>query len=203
MRKEIYTYYKSFISDLTNKEKRIKTDIESFRAALGNNVNTINIQNKIKKALLNFKELADELHLSYTTENAPPNIPDYVLDRRQNEINDFLASYNSMNEEFTKLVNDKYSFKGKIEEDYKDKEDYKNKDTKELIKMTKDKMKEQDAMLNEIFNMIKVDKNDANNLNDRIKKDNDKKNDANKKTDKADSKLKKWTEKFKNLFKKK
>ena len=203
MRKEIYTYYKSFISDLTNKEKRIKTDIESFRAALGNNVNTINIQNKIKKALLNFKELVDELHLSYTTENAPPNIPDYVLDRRQNEINDFLASYNSMNEEFTKLVNDKYSFKGKIEEDYKDKEEYKNKDTKELIKMTKDKMKEQDAMLNEIFNMIKVDKNDANNLNDRIKNDNDKKNDANKKTDKEDSKLKKWTEKFKNIFKKK
>ena len=41
-----------------------------------------------------------------------------------------------MNEEFTKLVNDKYSFKGMIDENYNDKDEYRNKDTKELIKMT-------------------------------------------------------------------
>ena len=157
MIREHYSYYKSFISDLTNKEKSIKADIESFKTALGNNINTINIQNKIEKTLKNFKELVDKLNLSYDTKIAPVNMPDDVLYKRQKEINVFLASYNSMNEEFTKLV-----LKGKIEEDYKDKEEYKNKDTKELIKMTKDKMKEHDAILNEIFNMVKVDKNDAN-----------------------------------------
>ena len=101
-----------------------------------------------------------------------------------------------MNEEFTKLVNDKYSFKGMIDENYNDKDEYRNKDTKELIKMTKDKMKEQDAILEEILNK-------ANNLNGGIKKDKDKTNETNKNIDKADSKLKKWAEKFKNFFKKK
>lgn len=196
MRKEYYIDFKSFMSDLTNKEKNIKKDIESFKTALGNNINTIEIQFHIEKDLKNFKELADELDESYNMKNAPVNIPESVLDKRQKEIAAFLASYNSMNEEFTKLVNDKYSFKGMIDENYNDKDEYRNKDTKELIKMTKDKMKEQDAILEEILNK-------ANNLNGGIKKDKDKTNETNKNIDKADSKLKKWAEKFKNFFKKK
>ena len=196
MRKEYYIDFKSFMGDLTNKEKNIKKDIESFKTALGNNINTIEIQFHIEKDLNNFKELADELDESYNMKNAPVNIPESVLDKRQKEIAAFLASYNSMNEEFTKLVNDKYSFKGMIDENYNDKDEYRNKDTKELIKMTKDKMKEQDAILEEILNK-------ANNLNGGIKKDKDKTNETNKNTDKADSKLKKWAEKFKNFFKKK
>ena len=196
MRKEYYIDFKSFMSDLTNKEKNIKKDIESFKTALGNNINTIEIQFHIEKDLKNFKKLADELDESYNMKNAPVNIPESVLDKRQKEIAAFLASYNSMNEEFTKLVNDKYSFKGMIDENYNDKDEYRNKDTKELIKMTKDKMKEQDAILEEILNK-------ANNLNGGIKKDKDKTNETNKNIDKADSKLKKWAEKFKNFFKKK
>ena len=196
MRKEHYIDFKSFMGDLTNKEKNIKKDIESFKTALGNNINTIEIQFHIEKDLKNFKELADELDESYNMKNAPVNIPESVLDKRQKEIAAFLASYNSMNEEFTKLVNDKYSFKGMIDENYNDKDEYRNKDTKELIKMTKDKMKEQDAILEEILNK-------ANNLNGGIKKDKDKTNETNKNTDKADSKLEKWAEKFKNFFKKK
>ena len=196
MRNEYYIDFKSFMSDLTNKEKNIKKDIESFKTALGNNINTIEIQFHIEKDLKNFKKLADELDESYNMKNAPVNIPESVLDKRQKEIAAFLASYNSMNEEFTKLVNDKYSFKGMIDENYNDKDEYRNKDTKELIKMTKDKMKEQDAIIEEILNK-------ANNLNDGIKKDKDKTNETNKNTDKTDSKLKKWAEKFKNFFKKK
>ena len=196
MRNEYYIDFKSFMSDLTNKEKNIKKDIESFKTALGNNINTIEIQFHIEKDLKNFKELADELDKSYNMKNAPVNIPESVLDKRQKEIAAFLASYNSMNEEFTKLVNDKYSFKGMIDENYNDKDEYRNKDTKELIKMTKDKMKEQDEILEEILNK-------ANNLNGGIKKDKDKTNETNKNIDKADSKLKKWAEKFKNFFKKK
>ena len=196
MRKEYYIDFKSFMSDLTNKEKNIKKDIESFKTALGNNINTIEIQFHIEKDLKNFKKLADELDESYNMKNAPVNIPESVLDKRQKEIAAFLASYNSMNEEFTKLVNDKYSFKGMIDENYNDKDEYRNKDTKELIKMTKDKMKEQDAIIEEILNK-------ANNLNGGIKKDKDKTNETNKNTDKTDSKLKKWAEKFKNFFKKK
>ena len=196
MRKEYYIDFKSLMGDLTNKEKNIKKDIESFKTALGNNINTIEIQFHIEKDLKNFKELADELDESYNMKNAPVNIPESVLDKRQKEIAAFLASYNSMNEEFTKLVNDKYSFKGMIDENYNDKDKYRNKDTKELIKMTKDKMKEQDAIIEEILNK-------ANNLNGGIKKDKDKTNETNKNIDKADSKLKKWAEKFKNFFKKK
>ena len=34
MRKEYYIDFKSFMGDLTNKEKNIKKDIESFKTAL-------------------------------------------------------------------------------------------------------------------------------------------------------------------------
>ena len=71
MRKEYYIDFKSFMSDLTNKEKNIKKDIESFKTALGNNINTIEIQFHIEKDLKNFKKLADELDESYNMKNAP------------------------------------------------------------------------------------------------------------------------------------
>ena len=49
MRKERCVDFESFMGDLTNKEKNIKKDIESFKTALGNNINTIEIQFHIEK----------------------------------------------------------------------------------------------------------------------------------------------------------
>ena len=125
-----------------------------------------------------------------------------ILDKRQKEINIFLASYKSMNDEFTKLIDDKYSFKGMIEEDYKDKEEYKNKDAKELTKLAKDKMKKQDEILDQILNITKETNNNMQNVNAKIQKDKEPKKDTNKQTDKEESKIKKFTQKIKNFFKK-
>ena len=125
MNLEYYSNYISFITDLTNKEKNIRKDIESFKIAIGNNTNIILIHNKLEKDLKSFKELAEQLHDAYNLNNAPSHMPEHILDKRQKEIHTFLGSYKSMNDEFTKLIDDKYSFKGIIEEDYKDKEEYK------------------------------------------------------------------------------
>ena len=199
---EYYTNYKSFISDLTNKEKILRKDIESFKIALGNNSNTISIHIKLEKDLKSFKELVDQLQDAYNSTNVPYSIPEMILDKRQKEINIFLASYKSMNDEFTKLIDDKYSFKGMIEEDYKDKEEYKNKNAKELTKLAKDKMKKQDEILDQILNITKESNNNMQNVNAKIQKDKEPKKDTNKQTDKEESKIKKFTQKIKNFFKK-
>ena len=199
---EYYANYKSFISDLTNKEKILRKDIESFKIALGNNSNTISIHIKLEKDLKSFKELVDQLQDAYNSTNVPNSIPEMILDKRQKEINTFLTSYKSMNEEFTKLIDDKYSFKGMIEEDYKDKEEYKNKDAKELTKLAKDKMKKQDEILDQILNITKESNNNMQNVNAKIQKDKEPKKDTNKQTDKEESKIKKFTQKIKNFFKK-
>ena len=199
---EYYTNYKSFISDLTNKEKILRKDIESFKIALGNNSNTISIHIKLEKDLKSFKELVDQLQDAYNSTNVPYSIPEMIIDKRQKEINTFLASFKSMNDEFTKLIDDKYLFKGMIEEDYKDKEEYKNKDAKELTKLAKDKMKKQDEILDQILNITKETNNNMQNVNAKIQKDKEPKKDTNKQTDKEESKIKKFTQKIKNFFKK-
>ena len=197
MKKEFYTKFPSFETELTNKEKSLKKDIKSFKEAISSNTNTSNTENRIKKNLESFKELVDQLHEAYKSRNAPSNIPSDILEKRQKEIDAFLASYNNMNVDFKKLIDGTYSYKDSIEEGYQ------NKNTEELIKITKDKLKEQDKKLDEIMHEAIIGKNEAKNLNAGIKDDNEKTKDINKKTDKVDSKIKKLTERFKNFFIKK
>ena len=204
MQKEFYTKFQSFETELTNKEKSLKKDIESFKNIFGSNANNSNIENRIKTNLESFKELIDQLHEAYKYKNAPINMPSNLVEKRQKEIDDFLASYNIMNEEFKKLIDGTYSYKDTNSlENYKNEEKYNNMDTKELIKLSNDKLKEQDEKMNEIMHQVMLGKNIAKNLNAGFKDDNEKIKDTNKKTDQVDSKIKKLSERFKNFFKKK
>ena len=204
MQKEFYTKFPTFETELTNKEKSLKKDIKSFKDVFGSNVNNSNIENRIKTNLESFKELIDQLHEAYKYKNAPINMPSNLVEKRQKEIDDFLASYNIMNEEFRKLIDGTYSYKDTNSlEYYKNEEKYNNMDTKELIKLSNDKLKEQDEKMNEIMHQVMLGKNKAKNLNAGFKDDNGKIIETNKKTDQVDSKIKKLSERFKNFFKKK
>lgn len=92
MSKEYYTNFKAFIADLTAKEKAIRTDLEAYKTAIGNNDNTIEIEGRLNTDLNNFKELIDQLTNAYSSRNAPENMPESTLDTRQKRNKGFYES---------------------------------------------------------------------------------------------------------------
>ena len=144
MSKEYYTNFKAFIADLTAKEKAIRTDLEAYKTAIGNNDNTIEIEGRLNTDLNNFKELIDQLTNAYSSRNAPENMPESTLDTRQKEIKGFMNQYEELKKDMNKLKDDKYTFKGQITEDYRNKEEYQNMNTQELIQVGKDRIAQQD-----------------------------------------------------------
>ena len=149
MSKEYYTNFKAFIADLTAKEKAIRTDLEAYKTAIGNNDNTIEIEGRLNTDLNNFKELIDQLTNAYSSRNAPENMPESTLDTRQKEIKGFMNQYEELKKDMNKLKDDKYTFKGQITEDYRNKEEYQNMNTQELIQVGKDRIAQQDEQLGE------------------------------------------------------
>ena len=123
MNRAYYSEYKSIKTDLTNKEKDIRNDIEALKLSIGDDSKAIAIKNKIIKDLQSFKDLADQLHDAYKNINAPANMPESILVERQKEIDDFRVSFKSMKKELEYLTGDTYSFKDIIKEDYNDKDE--------------------------------------------------------------------------------
>ena len=196
MSKEYYTNFKAFIADLTAKEKAIRTDLEAYKTAIGNNDNTIEIEGRLNTDLNNFKELIDQLTNAYSSRNAPENMPESTLDTRQKEIKGFLNQYEELKKDMNKLKDDKYSFKGQITEDYRNKEEYQNMNTQELIQVGKDKIAQQDEQLGEHIKMVKKDTALANEIKHELK---DQKELITEKIDdmaRVDSRMKKLTKRF-------
>ena len=169
MNKEYYSNFKQFLTDLTTKENNIRKDLESFQTAIGNNENTIEIENRINKDLKSFKELTEELSEAYSSKNAPANMPEDTLDARQKDIKKFSNAYEDLVKELQKLKDDKYSFKGQITEDYRTKEEYQGMSSGELIHKKKEKMNKQDDRLEELTTEAKKGIVSAKELNHELK----------------------------------
>ena len=148
---DYYLNFKQITEDLSQKEKSLQLDLSSFKETIGKGANTIELEKKIKEALKSFKDLVDKLNDAYLPKNAPGNMPDKTLEARQKEIKKYLIDYDNMEKDYKDLVKDKYTFKGKIEEDYRNKEEYKNMGTGELLQLEKKKLNQQDDKIFEIF----------------------------------------------------
>ena len=114
MNKEYYSNFKQFLTDLTTKENNIRKDLEAFKTAIGNNENTIEIENRINKELKSLKDLIEQLTEAYSSKNAPPNMPEDTLDARQKDIKKFSNSYDELIKDLQKLRDDKYTFNPNI-----------------------------------------------------------------------------------------
>ena len=196
MSKEYYTNFKAFIADLTAKEKAIRTDLEAYKTAIGNNDNTIEIEGRLNTDLNNFKELIDQLTNAYSSRNAPENMPETTLDARQKEIKGFMNQYEELKKDMNKLKDDKYTFKGQITEDYRNKEEYQNMNTQELIQVGKDRIAQQDEQLGEHIKMVKKDIVRVNEIKHEVK---EQKGLINKDIDdmaRVDSRMKKLSKRF-------
>lgn len=198
MNKEFYSNFKQYLTDLTTKENNIRKDLESFKTAIGNNENTIELENRINKELKSFKEAIDELSEAYSSKNAPANMPEDTLDARQKDIKKFSTSYEELVKELQKLKDDKYSFKGQITEDYRNKEEYQGMSSGELIYAGREKMNKQDDRLEDLTAEAKKGIVAAKELNHEIKDQNKIIQDVNEDMDRVDSRMNKLSKRFEN-----
>lgn len=196
MNKEYYSNFKKYIADLTAKEKAIRKDLESYREAIGNKDNTIEIEGRLNRDLNNFKELIDQLTNAYSSKNAPANMPENTLDSRQKEIKNFLIQYEELKKDMEKLKDDKYTFKGQITEDYRNKEEYQNMNTGEIVQMQKNKMNQQDERIGELTNEAKKGIVQAKELNHELKDQKELIQEVSDDIDRVDSRMNKLSKRF-------
>ena len=200
MNKEYYSNFKQYLADLTTKENNIRKDLESFQTAIGNNENTIELENRVEKDLKSLRELTEQLTEAYSTKNAPPNMPEDTLDARQKDIKKFSTVYDELKKDFEKLKDDKYQFKGHITEDYRTKEEYKDMSAQELIYAGREKMNKQDEKIDDMTKDVKKGRVKAKELNQELKDQNKLIQEVTEDMDRVDSRMNKLSKRFANYI---
>ena len=85
--KDFYKRYREFITELSNKEKKIMADLSNYREkALKGGLSTIDDETNIKKQLSEFTQKLEKLENAYSNRNAPSGYPPQELDRKQKEL---------------------------------------------------------------------------------------------------------------------
>ena len=123
---------------------------------------------------------------------------DLVIDSRQKEINEFEISHNKMGKSFNNIQTNKYAYKDRITEDYTKKEEYKDMSTGEIMQLQKDKIRDQDARLDEITLDVKKGTQLAKNAQNVIKEQNKQLDQMNEDIDRTKEKMNSLTARFKN-----
>ena len=196
MNKEYYSNFKQFLTDLTTKENNIRKDLEAFQTAIGNNENTIEIENRINKELKSLKDLIEQLTEAYSSKNAPPNMPEDTLDARQKDIKKFSTTYDELFKNLQKIRDDKYAFKGQITEDYRTKEEYQNMSAQELVHAGREKMNKQDERLDDIAKDVKKGRVGIKEFDNQVKEQNKFIEQVNEDMDRVDSRMNKLSKRM-------
>ncbi len=200
MNKEYYSNFKQFLTDLTTKENNIRKDLEAFQTAIGNNENTIEIENRINKELKSLKDLTEQLTEAYSSKNAPPNMPEDTLDARQKDIKKFSTTYDELFKNLQKIRDDKYAFKGQITEDYRTKEEYQNMSAQELVHAGREKMNKQDERLDDITKDVKKGRVGIKEFDNQVKEQNKLIEQVNEDMDRVDSRMNKLSKRMANYI---
>ena len=200
MNKEYYSNFKQFLTDLTTKENNIRKDLEAFQTAVGNNENTIEIENRINKELKSLKDLTEQLTEAYSSKNAPPNMPEDTLDARQKDIKKFSTTYDELFKNLQKIRDDKYTFKGQITEDYRTKEEYQNMSAQELVHAGREKMNKQDERLDDITKDVKKGRVGIKEFDNQVKEQNKLIEQVNEDMDRVDSRMNKLSKRMANYI---
>ena len=200
MNKEYYSNFKQFLTDLTTKENNIRKDLEAFQTAIGNNENTIEIENRINKELKSLKDLTEQLTEAYSSKNAPPNMPEDTLDARQKDIKKFSTTYDELFKNLQKIRDDKYAFKGQITEDYRTKEEYQNMTAQELVHAGREKMNKQDERLDDIAKDVKKGRVGIKEFDNQVKEQNKLIEQVNEDMDRVDSRMNKLSKRMANYI---
>ena len=195
--KNFYTEYKYYCLDLSETEKKINKELNIYKKKIIEGTNTVENERQIKTLLKYYQDIKDQLSEAYSERNAPSGYPTRELDKRQKEIQQFGFNYDKMAKEFHDNENEKYKFKGGIDEDYTQKEEYKYLNSQELMKLQKNKIKNQDEQIENITLDVKKNTQLAKQTKHVIKEQNEKLEQINEDIDRTHEKMSNLTERFK------
>ncbi len=123
-------------------------------------------------------------------------MPESTLDTRQKEIKGFMNQYEELKKDMNKLKDDKYTFKGQITEDYRNKEEYQNMNTQELIQVGKDRIAQQEEQLGEHIKEAKKGIVQVKEIKHELKEQKELINKEMDDMERVDSRMKKLTKRF-------
>ena len=196
MSSEIYLEYSSIIQRQENSVKNMHKKLSDYETEIEAGSNTIKMESEIEKELSSYKKAHRELEIAYSNQNAPSQMPPDELDRRQKEIQILGQNIQELHQNYQKIKDKKYEFKGQKNNDYQPTEDMKTMTNSELLQYQKVKIQKQDEQLDEIYMDAKkgivIAKETGKILDEQNKQLDDLQNDMNR----LDSKLKRGAKRF-------
>jgi len=104
--------YNNFLQELKTIEKLLKSDLKELKINSGNNVNTVNIENSIRKNLDSYMNNLNKTRADYTgnANEIKKTIPEREYNRRINEIVDLNSNVLAMKSEYEGVISNKYKY---------------------------------------------------------------------------------------------
>ena len=196
MSSPIYLEYSSIIQKQENNVKNMHKKLSDYDTQVEAGSNTIKMESDIEKELSSYKKAHRELEVAYSNQNAPSQMPPDELDRRQKAIQNLGQNIRELEQNYHKIKDKKYEFRGQRNNDYQPTEDMKTMTNSELLQYQKVKIQKQDEQLDEIYMDAKkgivIAKETGKILDEQNKQLDDLQNDMNR----LDSKLKRGAQRF-------
>ena len=193
--------YESIMSKQKEVIKEIVSKIKEYKN-ISTGTNTIKIEQDLEREINNAKEMSSKLETAYNYKNAPSSIPPLELDRRQKQIQDLRDAILENEQNYRNFKTQKYAYKDTSDGNYEITEDMKNMNNNELLALQKEKINQQDKMIDDIAMDVKKGKVLAREAGNIIKEQNVQLDDLQEEMDKLDSNFQKGIKRFQNYAKK-
>jgi hypothetical protein len=104
--------YNNFLQELKTIEKMLKSDLKELKINSGNNVNTVNTENSIRKNLDSYMNNLNKTRADYTSNanEIKKTIPEKEYNRRVNEIVDLNSNVLGIKSEYEGVISNKYKY---------------------------------------------------------------------------------------------
>ena len=197
--KDLYLKFNDIISTQEESSKELRKKISNYQQIVtGGNSNTIKIETEIDGDIRKYKDLLSKLEDAYSNRNAPSQIPAIELDRRQKEIQKLGINIQDIENSYKNVQNQKYSFKGQMPDNYQQTDEMKNMSNSELMQLQKEKIDQQDKVIDDVILDVKkgrvLAKEAAHIIDDQNKQLDDLQEDI----DKLDSRMQRGIKRFEN-----
>ena len=201
MSNELYMDYEPIMNKQKEAAKEIVSKIKEYKN-ISTGTNTIKMEQDLEREINNAKEMSSKLETAYNYKNAPSSIPPLELDKRQKEIQELRDSIIENEQNYRNYKNQKYSYKDISDGNYEITDDMKMMNNNELLALQKEKINQQDKMIDDIAMDVKKGKVLAKEAGNIIKQQNVQLDDLQEEIDKLDSNFQKGIKRFQNYAKK-
>jgi len=197
--KEFYTNFPSVLAKQEDAAKEIRKKISNYQQLTSaGQSNTIAIESEIDRDIKNFKDMHSQLENAYSNRNAPSQIPGPELDRRQKEIQKLGYDIQEIEKSYKLVQNQKYAFKGQVPDNYVQTEEMKTMSNSELLILQKDKINQQDKIIDDITLDVKKGRVLAKEAGHIIQDQNKQLDDLQEDIDRLDSRMQRGIKRFEN-----